>query len=177
MPSGRELQTGRLRLTAVSPSDLADLQALKADPRAFAMLLGGVRTHAQSALELAEDIAFWGRNGFGMWTVRTAVDGRFVGIAGLMGRADGRGTALRFALRPEAQGRGYGSEAAGAVLRFAHERAGLARVVAVAQERNIGSRLVLGAIGMRESERFEQDGVWKLEFESVFEAGPGDCRL
>jgi RimJ/RimL family protein N-acetyltransferase len=171
MFSALEIHTGRLILQPVAPGDLADLQALKADPRAFAKLLGGVRTHRQSAIELAEDMSFWARHGFGIWTVRlTATDG-FIGIAGLMERADGRGMALRFALRAEAQGHGYGSEAAGAVLRFAHERAGLARVVAVAQEDNIGSRQVLGAIGMRLSDRFAQGGVWKLEYESVMRPG------
>jgi RimJ/RimL family protein N-acetyltransferase len=167
MLSGLEIQTGRLTLRPVAPGDLADLQALKADPRAFAKLLGGVRSHAQSAVELAEDMSFWARRGFGIWTIRATATDRFVGIAGLMERADGRGIALRFALRPEAQRLGDGAEAAGAVLRFAHERAGLRRVVAIAQEDNIGSRQVLGAIGMRLSDRFEQNRVWKLEYESV----------
>jgi RimJ/RimL family protein N-acetyltransferase len=164
---GGEIRTGRLVLRPVGPGDLADLAALKADPRSFAMLLGGVRNYAQSARELAEDIAFWGANGYGMWSVRLADGGRFIGIAGLMLRPDGRGVSLRFALRPDAAGRGYGSEAAAAALRYAHERAGLARVVAVAQEGNFASRQVLGSIGMRLCDRFQQNGVWKLEFESL----------
>jgi RimJ/RimL family protein N-acetyltransferase len=161
-----EIRTGRLILRPVAAGDLPDLRALKADPMAFAMLLGGVRTPEQSARELAEDIAFWARRGFGMWTAREARTGVFVGIAGLMERADGRGVALRFALCRSAQGVGYGSEAAGAVLRFAHDTAGLARVVAVAREDNFGSRQVLGAIGMRMTDRFSQDGTPKLLFVS-----------
>ena len=60
----------------------------------------------------------------------------------------------------------YASEAAAAVLRFAHERAGLARVVAVARLANIGSRTVLGAIGMREVEHFVRDGEEMVMFAS-----------
>ena len=45
----------------------------------------------------------------------------FVGITGLERRPDGRGVALRFALWPEAQGRGLAREAAGAALRFGHD--------------------------------------------------------
>jgi RimJ/RimL family protein N-acetyltransferase len=167
MQSVLEIHTGRLTMRPVAPGDLADLQALKADPRSFAKLLGGVRTYRQSAAELAEDMSFWAQHGYGMWTLRLSKTDVFVGIAGLMERTDGRGIALRFALRPEAQGFGYGSEAAGAVLRFAHDHVGLRRVIAVAQEDNIGSRQALGAIGMRQSDRFFQHGVWKLEYESI----------
>ena len=66
---------------------------------------------------------------------------------------------LRFAFRPQARGQGLASEAAAAALRFGHERAGLARIVAVARESNFASRMVLGSIGMIVCERFERDGT------------------
>ena len=90
-----------------------------------------------------------------------------MGIAGLQDRADGRGVALRFALRPEEQGNGFAAEAASAALRFGHERCELRRIIAVAREDNIGSRQVLGAIGMIECDRFVRDGVPLIVFESV----------
>jgi RimJ/RimL family protein N-acetyltransferase len=165
--SYRDLRTGRLVLTPVAWGDLADLQALKGDPRVHAIMLGGVRTAQQAADDLAEDIMFWGRYGVGMWAVRLADSGIFIGTVGLHQRSDGRGIALRFVLTAAAQGRGYASEAAGAALRFAHERAGLAVVVAVARESNIASRQVLGAIGMRESDSFLRDGGLVLVYESL----------
>ena len=61
------------------------------------------------------------------------------------------------------------AEAAGAALRFAHERAGVRRVVAVARADNVSSRQVLGGIGMRECGAFERAGVPMLVFESVSE--------
>jgi protoheme IX farnesyltransferase len=70
------------------------------------------------------------------------------------------------------QGQGYAPEAAGAALRFAHERAGIGRVIALAREDNIASRIVLGAIGMRESGRFERAGVPMLPVV----AGPRETR-
>ena len=163
----RSLRTGRLWLRPVGYGDLAALVELKADPRVFAVMLGGVRTPEQTARELAEDIAFWGAHGAGMWTVRAAEGEAFLGLVGLHGRPDARGVALRFALHPDAQGRGYASEAAGAALRFAHARAGLVRVIAVARESNIGSRQVLGAIGMVECETYARDGYEVLVYESV----------
>lgn len=163
------LHTGRLRLTPVGGADLADLEAIKRDPRVFAIMLGGVRNAAQTADELAHDIIAWGAHGYGIWTIREHPGGGFVGLTGLEDRPDGRGVALRFALWPEAQGKGYAREAAGAALRFGHDRAGLRRIIAVARESNFASRTVLGGIGMSECGSFEQGGHRMLVYESIAE--------
>ncbi|MEO8716209.1 MAG: GNAT family N-acetyltransferase [Acetobacteraceae bacterium] len=159
------VRTARLDMVPVDWADLPDLRALKADPRVFAVMLGGVRTPKQTADELAQDIAFWGARGCGIWSVRAA--GSFVGITGFMQRPDGRGVALRFAYWPEMQGQGFAREAAGAALRFGHDRAGLSRIVAVARETNIASRTVLGGIGMVEVASFAQRGERMLLYESL----------
>src|SRR6476469_6692686 len=124
------VRSGRLVMTPVRWDDLPDLQAIKADPQVFAVMLGGVRTPVQAAHDLASDIAFWGARGYGMWTVRLAQDGSFQGLTGLLERPDGRGIGLRFAFWPEAQGRGIAREAAGSALRFGHECGNLRRIVA-----------------------------------------------
>jgi RimJ/RimL family protein N-acetyltransferase len=154
-------------LQPVAVADLPELQALKADPRVFAVMLGGVRTPHHTAEELAEEIAFWGRYGVGIWVVRHRESGIFLGITGFMDRPDGLGIALRFAFVAGMHGHGYASEAAAAALLFAHERAGLSRVVAVARADNVGSRQVLGSIGMHECSAFDRAGVPMLIFESV----------
>lgn len=159
------LRTARLVLTPVGGADLPHLRAIKADPAVFAVMLGGVRDPMQTAEDLAHNVIAWGRHGFGIWAIREA--GRFVGITGLEHRVDGRGVALRFALWPEAQGRGLAREAAFAALRFGHDRAGLPRIVAAARETNFGSRMVLGGIGMWEAGSFEQRGYTMILYESV----------
>ena len=159
------IRTGRLRMSPVGWPDITDLCELKGDPRVYATMLGGVRTPVQVAAELAEDAQFWVRHGVGMWLVRD-LDGQAIGLAGLHERTDGRGIALRFAFRAETRGRGLAREAAGAALRFAHDRARIGRVIAVARESNIASRTVLGAIGMRECDEFERDGDRVLVFDS-----------
>ena len=167
MSAARRLQTGRLVLSPVAWTDLADLQALKGDPRVFAQMLGGVRSPVQVAAELAEDTSFWASHGVGIWMVRHIEGGAAVGLVGLHERPDGRGIGLRFAFTPENRGHGLAREAAGAALRFAHEQGGLRRVVAVAREANIGSRTVLGAIGMRECDAFMRGGERMRVYESV----------
>jgi RimJ/RimL family protein N-acetyltransferase len=160
------LVTARLVMTPVAAGDLRDLAALKAHPRAFGQMLGGVRSWVQSVEELAEDIRAWGEFGFGMWAVRARDGGRFLGVAGLMHRADGRGVALRFAFWPKARGIGAAREAASAALFYAHDTAGLEQVVAVAREDNFASRTIIGSLGMVEIERFNRDGNSLLVYES-----------
>lgn len=160
MSEGWTLRTARLVLRPVTGADLPDLSAIKADPRVFAIMLGGVRTSAQAATELAQDVMAWGANGFGIWAIRD-LKGSFVGITGLEHRPDGRGVALRFALWPELQGFGLAREAAGTALRFGHEQVNLSRIVAVARESNFTSRTILGGIGMSECGSFVQQG-WRM---------------
>ncbi|APH55983.1 Acetyltransferase, GNAT family [Granulibacter bethesdensis] len=166
IPAGRILRTGRLLLYPVTYADLPDLCRIKADPGVFAIMLGGVRNSLQAAEDLAADIAFWGQHNVGMWAVRDAHTGHFEGLTGLMGRPDGRGMSIRFAFWPEARGRGYAREAAGAALRYAHDVAGVERVIGVAREENWGSRMVLGSIGMRHADSFMRDGYRMLVYES-----------
>jgi RimJ/RimL family protein N-acetyltransferase len=139
--------------------------ALKADPQVYAVMLGGVRSQPDTVRELAEDIAYWGANGVGIFAIYEG--SAFQGITGIHDRPDGRGKALRFAVWPDARGRGIAKEAASAALRFAHDQAGLARIIAVARSENFGSRMVLGSIGMHECDAFLRDGHIMLVYESV----------
>ena len=174
-PSWR-IRTGRLDLRPVCYADLDGLATLKADPRAFGLLLGGVRDRQRTAQELAEDIVFWGRHGVGMWAIREHGGRALIGTTGIMQRPDGRGMALRFTLMPESRGRGYASEAASAALRFAHEHGRLEVVIAVARETNAASRELLAAIGMTQSETFIQHGWRMWLFESRVQSSGGCAR-
>ena len=166
--AGRVVRTGRLLLAPVNWADLADVTQLKRDPQSFAMMLGGVRTAAQVADEMAADIAYWSAKGIGIFTMREG--GVFRGITGFHDRPDSRGVALRFALASGARGRGLAREGAGAALRFGHDQ-GYERIIAVAREENRTSRLVLGGIGMTVRDRFERDGHQMLVYESLSQAG------
>lgn len=169
MNAAWDMRTGRLALTPVGLRDLPDLARIKADPRVFGLMLGGVRSALQTAMDLAADTAAWAANGYGLWAVRELSTGAFIGVAGLTDRPDGRGTAVRFAVWPDAQGRGLAREAAAAALRYGHAEAGLARIIGVARETNFASLTVLGAIGMRQAGTFVQGGWTMILFESVRE--------
>ncbi|WP_215750012.1 MULTISPECIES: GNAT family N-acetyltransferase [unclassified Gluconobacter] len=152
---GRELRTARLVLTPVNWPDLEDMIALKADAGAFGQMLGGVRSCFDTEKEMAEDVAFWARRRIGIFAIRE--NGRFVGITGVHERPDGRGIGLRFSIFPWATGRGIAREAAAAAIRYVLDE-GEPRIVAVAREDNLASRVVLGSIGMRHVDTFTRDG-------------------
>lgn len=179
MTSQWRLTTGRLVLSPVGWEHIAAITALKADPLVYGQMLGGVRGPVLVARELAEDLAFWSRHRVGMWIAHPAAGsqaatgngGNAIGLTGLHDRTDGRGIALRFAFHPASRGQGLAREAAGAALRFAHDRAHLPRVVAVAKESNIASRTVLGAIGMRPCDTFDRAGEPMVMYESMVLGG------
>lgn len=158
------LRTARLILAPYGWQDLGALSAFKADPRIWAQMLGGIRSRSQTAEDLVGELRFWATHGIGMWTARD-LGGDLLGVAGLHERPDARGIALRFAFNPACRGKGIAREAAGAVLQDAHRR-GLTRVVAVTREDNLGSRRVLGGIGMVEEGSFAQAGHTKLLYAS-----------
>jgi RimJ/RimL family protein N-acetyltransferase len=58
-------------------------------------------------------------------------------------------------------------------VRFGHEVAALPRIIAVAREENFASRMVLGAVGMAESERFVREGISLLVYHSVRDQNAG----
>jgi len=162
----RTLTTARLSLLPPGREHLPDLIRLKADERVFGFMLHGTRSPERTKEELEDDMEFWLVRGYGTWSVFERATGEFLGIAGLMERPDGRGVALRFALWPECQGKGYAREAAAAALEFGH-RAGLKRIIAVARESNLASRGVLSDIGMKEAGEFRHQGHRMVLFESV----------
>ncbi len=162
----RVVRTPRLTLLPVGRENLPELIRLKADERAFGLMLHGVRSAERTAEELEDDIDFWQVRGYGTWAVHLNEDESFLGITGLMERPDGRGVALRFALWPEVRGKGYAREAARAALDYGHA-AGLPRIIAVARESNLASRGVLTDLGMRECGEFRNAGHRMLVFESA----------
>ena len=117
-----DLRTARLVLTPVGGADLPDLRAIKADPRVFAIMLGGVRTPGRRPRSWpttwspgAPTVSASGRSA--SWR------GRFVGITGLE-RSAGR-PRRRAALRAMARGAGTRAGARGGRRRAAlRSRAG-----------------------------------------------------
>ncbi len=155
----RLIVTERLRLAPITFADSERLAVFHADARVMSLLKHGVLTRLQSDAMVADYEAEWAALGFGSWTVRESAGDRFVGLAGLRVHDGPFGILLRAAFTPEAQGKGYGPEVGRAVLTFAFNVVGLARVSALTRHENIPGQRGLEKFGMtREGTWIQDDG-------------------
>jgi RimJ/RimL family protein N-acetyltransferase len=154
------IRTERLRLERVRPSDRPDLERLYGDPRVMATL-GGVRGPEYVGLGLARMLEHWERHGFGVWTMRDAATGAFVGRGGLQHvQLDDRDEVeVLYALVPEFQGRGLATELARESVRVAFEELGLPGLVCFTLETNLASRGVMERAGFRYERAGERAGL------------------
>lgn len=88
----------------------------------------------------------------------------------MLKRAEGESQAeIGWTLHPDAQGRGYATEAAGALLHLAFGQLGFHRAFARLDEENLPSARLCARLGMRlearhiENDRRPADGVWSTE--------------
>lgn len=86
-------------------------------------------------------------DGFSLWAVDLLADGSFLGICGLIRREPGGPVDLGFALLPEARGRGYAREAAGACLDHARRILGLTELLGFVDPANHASIRLLLTLG------------------------------
>ena len=92
-------------------------------------------------------IESYARHGFGLFFVGRRPAGAPMGLCGLIKREGLDDVDLGYAFLPRFRGCGYAEEAGAAALRFARERAGLSRVVAITTPDNARSIRVLERLG------------------------------
>jgi RimJ/RimL family protein N-acetyltransferase len=73
---------------------------------------------------------------------------------------------IGFVVQPDHHGRGYATEAAGALLRIAFEELGLHRVAGRTEARNVASARVLEKLGMRREAHLVENEFVKGEWQS-----------
>ena len=135
-----DLSTDRLLLRPAAPSDVDDLRALDADPEVMRYLGSDGATSADLV----------GTDGY--WVAFERSSGAFVGWFGV-------GEELGYRIVQRFWGRGYATEGARVVLRWAFEQAGRTVVTAQTMTVNTGSRRVLAKLGMRHVRTFFVDWV------------------
>lgn len=93
--------------------------------------------------------ASYARNGFGLWLVELTESGTPIGICGLLKRDTLDAPDIGFAYLPAFQSKGYGYEAARAVLDHARTVLDLSRILAIVNADNEPSARLLEKLGMR----------------------------
>jgi len=155
-----QCRTARLHLTRLRTTDLDDLARLHADSQVMATL-GGLRSIAETAHFLAEQLAHWEEHGFGLWVARDPVTGRFAGRGGLRHVivGDRPEVEVAYALMPECWGRGLATELARESVRIGFTALRRPDLVCFTQPTNHASRRVMEKAGFRHEREVTHAGL------------------
>lgn len=163
-----EIRTARLVLRRFRPDDAARLAEYRSDPE-VACYQGWDAPFALDTAEafvaaLADAHPDTPGEWFQLAIAEAGGDGRLVGDVGVFVDGDEpRLARLGFTLAPDAQGRGYATEAVTAVLGYLFGR-GKHRVSADCDVRNAASAALLERVGMRREAHHLASAWWKGEW-------------
>lgn len=148
--AGYVFRTARTSLRPVSMEDVEYLHRLWTDPAVRRFFWDDeVISRGRAEAAVREAVEDFGRHGFGPWIAESGEGGGApVGFCGLRHLDGGPEVEVLYGISPPEWGRGYATEVALAVLRYGFERAGLTRVLGIADAENVASRRVLEKIGM-----------------------------
>ena len=163
-----ELKTPRLLLRPFRAGDHAAVHAFAADPQVVRWMDWGPNTPEETAVFLGISLQSeheTPRTHYRFAVVRSA-DDAVIGSAELhIESPEHRRGAMGYLIATPAQGQGFATEAARAVLTFGFEQAGLHRISATCDPENAGSARVLEKIGMQREghlrDYFHIRGEWR----------------
>jgi RimJ/RimL family protein N-acetyltransferase len=154
MPAPR-LETDRLILRAHRPEDLADSFAMWSDPEVVRYITGHPSTEQEAWARLLRFAGLWDLLGLGYWLVEEKATGRFLGQAGFaINRREIDASArddpeIGWVMAPAAQGRGFASEAAAAVVAWGDANLAGRRTVCLIAPENLASLRIAEKVGYR----------------------------
>jgi RimJ/RimL family protein N-acetyltransferase len=147
-PPNREipvLHTERLSMRAHRADDLEACLAMWSDPVVTRYIGGKPSTRQQTWSRLVNYAGQWALLGFGYWVLEEKTTGRFAGELGFADFQRDIAAPMRdvpelgFALASHAHGKGYASEAVGAVLAWGDRNLTSPRTVCLIDEENAAS--------------------------------------
>lgn len=137
--------------------DLGALHRLWTDPEVRRYLLDGdIVTRDWAAAEIRRSTDSFAQRGFGQWAVRRRNGRRVIGFCGFRDFHDPPECQLLYGVVPDLWGKGYATEAVGAVIHHGFETIGFASIVASADAANTASLRVMEKAGMRLQHSFER---------------------
>ena len=153
------IETDRLLLRRYEAKHSDDVAELSSLPETFRYSERGPMSSDEAWSRLLRHIGHWTVMGFGFFAVEEKSSGRFLGEAGLNDFRRGLGPdfdgipEIGWTITPSAQGHGYATEAAEAVLTWMEERFDATRVVCLIHTSNAASLRVADKLGfVRRSE-------------------------
>lgn len=142
------LTTGRLLLREFRPEDFEAYAQMMADPGVTRYLgAGQPMSRADAWRHLAMCAGHWVLRGFGLWAVEERSTGRFIGRIGCQEPEGFPAFEIAYTLAPEAWGKGYAREGAGAALQFARDELQHPAITSIIRPANTASIRVAESLG------------------------------
>lgn len=144
------LHTERLRLVPMADEHFDGLFAMNSDPAVMRYITGKPDTADDTRAMIERVKERWALYGFSWWTFFERDTGEIVGAGCVqhLGRDPANPHELGWRLRTDRWGKGYASEAARHMARFAFDQLGAPLLCAVCQPENRASAHVMEKLGM-----------------------------
>lgn len=146
--TGPVLETERLTLRPIAIEDFPRWAEMMGDPEA-AKFLGGAQPAAVAWRGFMTMAGAWSLTGVSMFSLVERATGLWLGRIGPWAPHGWPGTEVGWGLHPDAQGRGYGVEAATATIDYAFEVLGWTDVIHCIDPANTPSQRLAERIGSR----------------------------
>ncbi len=142
------IETERLLIRKFTLDDLDWFARMRGDAEVMRYVTGA-QSREKVADRLQHYFSFYDEYGFGFWAVVHKADSQPAGWCGLHTLDGTPEIEVGYGFDKPYWGQGLATEAARAALRYGFERAGLERIVAVADPQNTGSWRVMEKLGMK----------------------------
>ena len=153
----------------LASADLDEAAALFADPRVMMHVDGGTRDRATTSRLLQANERCWKAEGWGLWAIRDAVSGAFLGQGGLQRITDLHGADVEFSMIMSRRNwrSGIATEAGNALLHDAWDRIDGDEIHALVHPDNTAGAPLMRKLGFRNLEdallRGEALTVWQTQ--------------
>ena len=153
------LETERLRFRMLRASDFPTYEKWCADIEVMRYIGGKTLERALAWRHLSNLVGHWALLGYGYYAVDEKATGDFIGRVGFTNQPGWPGFELGWTIAPQYQGRGYATEAARMLLRYAFEELDQPHVISIIHADNAPSRKVAEKLGQRVEGNVDLIGV------------------
>ena len=168
------LTTNRLTLRPFTQADAQEVQRLAGDARVAATTTTIPHPYPDGAAEawIATHEGLYRARAEAVFAVTLSSSGALVGAAGLLDLSEAHARAeLGYWTAVEHWSSGYGTEAAGRLVQFAHETLAITRIVARCMARNTASAMVMEKCGLQREGHLIKHVLKNGQYEDILLSG------
>jgi ribosomal-protein-alanine N-acetyltransferase len=147
------IETARLQLRMLTPDDAESLYSIWSDPEVMKFIpIVIFRTREEVKQFIPMALERWEERSFGIFAVTLKETGQMMGYCGLQYLDETPEVEIYYGFLKDFWGKGFATEAAQAVLRFAFEEKKIENVAGITHLDNAASQKVLVKIGLKKHE-------------------------